>query len=69
MAKVYLYGPVGRRIKIGKDTFYGYKSYSTKGEAKKEADEARGAGRNARVVQHGTRFVLMIGVTHAKGRK
>lgn len=63
MAKVYLYGLVGRRVKIGKETFYGYKSYSTKTEAKKEAEEARKAGRNARVIPQGKRFVMMIGVT------
>jgi len=69
MAKEYLYGLVGRRTKIGKETFYGYKSYPTKTECKKEANEARKAGRNARIIPHGTRFILMIGVTHAKGRK
>jgi hypothetical protein len=64
--KGYVYGLVGRRTKIGKHIFYGYKSYSTKTEALTFAAEAREAGRLARVIPQGTRFVLMVGVTPQK---
>jgi hypothetical protein len=64
--KGYVYGLVGRRVKIGKHVFYGYKSYSTKTEALKQAEEARESGRLARVIPQGTRFVLMVGVTSQK---
>jgi len=66
MAKTYLYGVVGRRVKRGDNTFYGYKSYPTKAAALKEAKEAREAGRLARVEPAGTRFVLLVGVTSQK---
>jgi hypothetical protein len=62
--KGYLYGLVGRRVKVGKHVFYGYKSYSTKTAAQKEAEEAREAGRLARVVPQGTRHVLLVQVKH-----
>jgi hypothetical protein len=71
MPKTYLYGLVGRRVKIGKHIFYGYKSYSTKTEALKQAEEARESGRLARVIppksgDHGARYTLLIGVTGQK---
>ena len=62
MANQYLYGLVGRHIKIGKDTFYGYKLYSTKDQAQKIAEGVRASssGRLARIIPTGTRYVVMV---------
>lgn len=71
MARVYLYGLVGRHVKRGKEVFYGYKSYKTKKEAQKEAEAARSMGRLARVVPQngGAYFVLLVSQkSHKKGR-
>jgi hypothetical protein len=62
MANTYLYGLIGRRIKIGKTLFFGYQSYPTKEKAEKEAEEARSKKHLARVIQTGNRFVLMVSV-------
>lgn len=64
MGLTYLYGLVGRRVKRGNKVFYGYKSYPTKSAAQKEAKEARGAGRLARVEKQGSRYVLLVQVKH-----
>lgn len=60
MPKTYLYGLVGRHVMIGKNEFYGYKSYPTKTLADKEANDARSMGRLARVVPHGKRYILLV---------
>lgn len=60
MGKTFLYGLVGRHVKIDKTEFYGYKSYSTKALAEKDAKEAREMGRLARIIPAGNRFVLMV---------
>jgi hypothetical protein len=70
MPKVYMYGLVGRRVKIGDKMFYGHKSYSTQAEALKEAKEARAEGHQCRVVPgkgsqaygKGPRYVLLCSV-------
>lgn len=65
MGKTYLYGLVGRQVKIGDRMFFGYKSYPTKQQADDEAEKAREHGRLARVIPpkpgiKNGRFTLLI---------
>lgn len=62
MGNAYLYGPIGRRIKIGKTIFFGYQSYQTREKAEKEAEDARSKKHLARIIPCGNRFVLMVSV-------
>ena len=74
MGKEYLFGLVGRRVKIGDTIFYGHKSYSTKAEALKEAAEARSVGHLCRVIPgkypqaygRGPRYTLLCSVERKK---
>ena len=65
MSKVYQFGLIGRRFLIDKKLFHGWKSFSSKSVADKNAAEARNAGYLARVIppeRQGGRYVVAVSV-------